>query len=93
MTVLNFCLIFIRNASVFLCFLQVLVVMDGENWKNVLSDGKPSSLHLLTPTSLTVNFDKCVITNDPRFPMLKIAGHLPSVAIAISGKYPSYVCL
>jgi hypothetical protein len=45
-------------------------------------------MHLLHPTNLTIQLDKCLITDDPRLPKLKVIGHLPNVAINITGNFP-----
>lgn len=40
---------------------------------------------LLRPTTLEIQFHKCLITDDPLLPKLRLIGKLPSVFINITG--------
>ncbi|CAG2058200.1 unnamed protein product, partial [Timema podura] len=64
--------------------IQILIAMSGEDWKTSLTDSQVTSLHLLQPSLLKINLGKCLITDDPRLPKIKITGQLPNVAINIS---------
>nr|CAD7433011.1 unnamed protein product [Timema monikensis] len=64
--------------------IQILIAMSGEDWKTCLTDSQVTSLHLLQPSILKINLGKCLITDDPRLPKIKITGQLPNVAINIS---------
>ena len=65
---------------------QVLIALKGEDWMTALSKSEGTAMHLLLPTNLSVELQKCLITDDPRLPRLKIIGHLPNVEINITGK-------
>lgn len=43
-----------------------------------------SSLTLLYPTTLEIQFHKCLVTDDPLLPKLRLIGRLPSVAVNIT---------
>jgi len=43
-----------------------------------------TALTLLYPTSLEIQFHKCLVTDDPRLPKLRFIGHLPSVTVNIT---------
>ncbi|XP_049842368.1 LOW QUALITY PROTEIN: intermembrane lipid transfer protein Vps13-like [Schistocerca gregaria] len=64
---------------------QILVALAGEPWKDVVDkNDKSSVMHLLHPTTLQVNLDKCLITDDPRLPKLKVSAQLPSVSLNVT---------
>ncbi|KAJ9578225.1 hypothetical protein L9F63_005555, partial [Diploptera punctata] len=63
---------------------QVLIALKGEDWMTVLTKNEATQMHLLLPTNLSVELHKCLITDDPRLPRLKIVGHLPNVEINIT---------
>ena len=65
---------------------QILIALKGEDWMTALNKSEGSPMHLLLPTNLSVQLDKCLITDDPRLPRLKIIGQLPNVEINITGK-------
>ncbi|XP_011874480.1 PREDICTED: vacuolar protein sorting-associated protein 13C isoform X2 [Vollenhovia emeryi] len=62
---------------------QVLVSLPNEEWRSALASTE-SSLTLLHPTTLEVQFHKCLVTDDPLLPKLRLLGHLPSVAVNIT---------
>ncbi|XP_026827312.1 vacuolar protein sorting-associated protein 13 isoform X2 [Ooceraea biroi] len=62
---------------------QVLVTLPDEEWRTALA-GTESALTLLHPTSLEIQFHKCLVTDDPLLPKLRLIGHLPSVAVNIT---------
>lgn len=59
--------------------------MNGEPWQDALLLEDCSPMHLLLPTSLIVSLNKCLITDDPNLPKIKVMAQLPNVAIAITG--------
>jgi hypothetical protein len=62
---------------------QVLVSLPNENWRTEI--GKRSSpLFLLRPTTIKVQLEHCLITNDPELPLCKIKGKLDKIAINIA---------
>ncbi|XP_067012189.2 intermembrane lipid transfer protein Vps13 [Anabrus simplex] len=63
--------------------MQILTAPASEDWRSVISNKQPSPLHILQPTSLTVNFENCLVTDDPRLPKIKIAAHLPNVTVTV----------
>lgn len=64
--------------------MQVLVATGEENWEDALTRNIVTPMHLLHPTNLIIQLDKCLITDDPRLPKLKVTGTLPNVAVNIT---------
>lgn len=64
--------------------LHILMAQGEEDWKTVIKESKHSDMHLLRPLSLSINFSRCLITDDPRFPQNKLVGKLPSIDIRVS---------
>lgn len=62
---------------------QVLVSLPNEEWRSALASTE-SSLTLLHPTTLEIQFHKCLVMDDPLLPKLRLLGHLPSVAVNIT---------
>ncbi|XP_012058655.1 PREDICTED: vacuolar protein sorting-associated protein 13C [Atta cephalotes] len=62
---------------------QILVSLPNEEWRSALANTE-SSLTLLHPTTLEIQFHKCLVTDDPLLPKLRLLGHLPSVTVNIS---------
>lgn len=61
----------------------MLVSLPNEEWRSALANTE-SSLTLLHPTTLEIQFHKCLVTDDPLLPKLRLLGHLPSVAVNIT---------
>jgi len=61
----------------------VLVSLPNEEWRTALARAD-SSLTLLHPTTLEIQFHKCLVTDDPLLPKLRLLGHLPSVSVDIT---------
>jgi vacuolar protein sorting-associated protein 13A/C len=61
------------------------VAVAEEKWEDALTSNSVTPMHLLHPTNLTIEVDKCLITDDPRLPKLKVTGSLPNVAVNITG--------
>ncbi|CAG9865247.1 unnamed protein product [Phyllotreta striolata] len=64
--------------------LQILVAQSDEDWKKTLHAQKITSMHLLQPVNLSINFSKSLITDDPRLPLTKIHAEIPSINIVVS---------
>ncbi|CAL1678436.1 unnamed protein product [Lasius platythorax] len=62
---------------------QVLVSLPNEEWRSALASTE-SSLTLLHPTTLEIQFHKCLVTDDPLLPKLRLLGRLPSVTVNIT---------
>ncbi|XP_077266001.1 vacuolar protein sorting 13C isoform X2 [Temnothorax americanus] len=62
---------------------QVLISLPNEEWRAVLASTE-SPLTVLHPTTLEIQFHKCLVTDDPLLPKLRLLGHLPSVAVNIT---------
>ncbi|XP_034937793.1 vacuolar protein sorting-associated protein 13 isoform X2 [Chelonus insularis] len=61
---------------------QALVAFKDENWKNGLSiSGNPMTI--LQPTTLEIQFHKCLVTDDPVLPKMRVIGTLPSLSLNI----------
>lgn len=63
--------------------LQVVLAQSGEDWKHCLNLSQETPLHILNPLTLKVTLEKCLITDDPRLPLIKIKGELPSISLKI----------
>lgn len=64
--------------------MQVVIAGKTEDWKSCIVESDVTPLHLLQPTTLKIEIDKCLITNDPRLPKIKVFGHLSQIAINAS---------
>ncbi|KAK9299462.1 hypothetical protein QLX08_007488 [Tetragonisca angustula] len=62
---------------------QVLVSLPGEEWRAILSN-VDDSMTLLHPTTLEIQFHKCLVMDDPLLPKFRLIGQLPSVVINIT---------
>ncbi|XP_076681161.1 vacuolar protein sorting 13C isoform X2 [Andrena cerasifolii] len=62
---------------------QVLVALPGEEWRTILSS-TDKAMTLLHPTTLEVQFHKCLVTDDPLLPNIRLIGQLPSVFLNIT---------
>ncbi|XP_039291061.1 vacuolar protein sorting-associated protein 13 [Nilaparvata lugens] len=65
---------------------QVLLAYPDEDWLPLCCNHKKSDLHLLNPTDLTIEIHKCLISDDPRLPKVKIKGSLPQITLRIKEK-------
>ena len=81
------------RASSYDCFfvqlkdMQVIVAGKNEDWKSALqSNQKATPLHVLLPLSLDVHLYKCLVSNDPNLPRIKVEGKLPQIALTLLGK-------
>lgn len=61
----------------------MLVSLPNEEWRTALASAN-SSLTLLHPTTLEIQFHKCLVTDDPLLPKLRLLGRLPSVSVNIT---------
>ncbi|XP_031777535.1 vacuolar protein sorting-associated protein 13 isoform X3 [Nasonia vitripennis] len=64
---------------------QALISLANEDWRDALTN-TVSPIKVLQPTTLEVQFHKCLIADDPLLPKTRLMGHLPSVAINITEK-------
>ena len=62
---------------------QVLVASSNEDWRGALSKVE-HSMTILQPTTLEIQFHKCLISDDPVLPKMRIIGQLPSLALNIA---------
>lgn len=62
---------------------QVLVSLPGEEWRTILSN-VDDSMTLLHPTTLEIQFHKCLVMDDPLLPKFRLIGQLPSVVVNIT---------
>ena len=63
--------------------MQILVALNNENWRREL-DKEKSCLFLLTPTTVKVVLQMCLVKQDPTMPEFKIKGSLDDISINIS---------
>ncbi|KAF7282566.1 hypothetical protein GWI33_002356 [Rhynchophorus ferrugineus] len=64
--------------------LQIMVAQSEENWRLCVEESHVSDMHLLRPLSLSVEYSKCLILDDPRLPHTKISCELPSIDVSTS---------
>jgi vacuolar protein sorting-associated protein 13A/C len=70
------------------------VAVGQEKWEDSLTRNIVTPMHLLHPTNLTIQLEKCLITDDPRLPKFKVTGTLPNVAVNITGNFSvKHVCV
>lgn len=66
--------------------MQIVIAHAKEDWQSAISstndEGTP--LHLLQPTNLVIQIHKCLITDDPRLPKVRVIGELQKIAISVS---------
>ncbi|XP_043267936.1 vacuolar protein sorting-associated protein 13 isoform X2 [Venturia canescens] len=62
---------------------QILVASSSEDWRGAISTVE-QAMTILQPTTLEVQFHKCLVTDDPLLPKMRIIGHLPSLALNIA---------
>ncbi|XP_022825403.1 vacuolar protein sorting-associated protein 13 isoform X2 [Spodoptera litura] len=66
--------------------MQIVIAHADEDWQSAISstndEGTP--LHLLQPTNLVIQIHKCLITDDPRLPKVRVIGELQKIAISVS---------
>lgn len=61
--------------------LQIVLAQSGEDWMECLKASKETVMHVLSPVSLNISVQKCVITDDPRLPLLKVNGELETITL------------
>lgn len=66
--------------------LQLLLAQTDQDWMSVITACEVSSMHVLKPLNLRVAIYKCLITDDPRLPLLKIRGTLAALSMSVSDK-------
>lgn len=57
----------------------------SEDWKTVIQERKQSPMHIVMPISLTVNLHKCMVTDDPRLPKMKVCAELGQIDVQFRG--------
>ncbi|RXM32961.1 Vacuolar protein sorting-associated protein 13A [Acipenser ruthenus] len=72
-----------ESFDVELSSLQLLYSKPEQDWKNARKS-KQSSLHILEPVDLRVDFSRSMVVSDPRMPKFKIFGELPLLSVRIS---------
>ncbi|XP_053604237.1 intermembrane lipid transfer protein Vps13 isoform X1 [Plodia interpunctella] len=64
--------------------IQVVIALPDEDWPSAIASNEATPLHLLQPTNLTIQIHKCLITDDPRMPKIKVRGELDTIVINVS---------
>ncbi|XP_047984362.1 LOW QUALITY PROTEIN: vacuolar protein sorting-associated protein 13-like [Leguminivora glycinivorella] len=64
--------------------MQIVIALRNEDWQSVIASHEATPLHLLQPTNLVIQIHKCLITDDPRLPKVRIKGELQKIAISAS---------
>lgn len=69
--------------TVRLTAVEVVVCPPGRDWRPSLTVGK-SELHVLQPTDINVDIDKCIVTDNVRLPKVRVTGTLPLLRVSVS---------
>ncbi|XP_063824261.1 intermembrane lipid transfer protein Vps13 isoform X2 [Ostrinia nubilalis] len=64
--------------------MQIVIATSKEDWQSAIVSNEATPLHLLQPTNLVIQIHKCLITDDPRLPKIKVRGELQKIAISAS---------
>ncbi|CAH0605439.1 unnamed protein product [Chrysodeixis includens] len=73
------------NMALELTDMQIVIAHPKEDWQSAIASNEEATpLHLLQPTNLVINIQKCLITDDPRLPKIKVRGELQKIAISAS---------
>ncbi|CAH2233181.1 jg13113 [Pararge aegeria aegeria] len=64
--------------------MQIVIASPKEDWHSAIASNVATPLHLLQPTNLVIQIHKCLITDDPRLPKIKIMGELQKIAVSVS---------
>ncbi|XP_068631392.1 intermembrane lipid transfer protein Vps13 isoform X1 [Battus philenor] len=64
--------------------MQIVIAAPKEDWQTAIASDVGTPLHLLQPTNLVIQIHKCLITDDPRMPKIKVRGELEKIAISVS---------
>lgn len=64
--------------------LQIILAQGGEDWEAYIKQTESTKMHILNPVNLHLLLCKCLITDDPRLPLNKITGTLPSINVNIT---------
>ncbi|XP_037079411.1 vacuolar protein sorting-associated protein 13-like [Pollicipes pollicipes] len=63
--------------------IEMVLAVRGESWREALAlSGSP--LHLVRPISLAICLKKCLITDDPRLPVVKVDASIAKLSVGIS---------
>lgn len=62
---------------------EVVVCPPGKEWKSVLRSSN-SELHVLQPTDVLVDIDKCIIADNVRLPKVQVTGKLPLLRVSVT---------
>ncbi|KAL1431458.1 hypothetical protein MTO96_014190 [Rhipicephalus appendiculatus] len=62
---------------------EVVVCPPGKEWKSVLRSSN-SELHVLQPTDVMVDIDKCIIADNVRLPKVRVTGKLPLLRVSVT---------
>ncbi|XP_069949248.1 intermembrane lipid transfer protein Vps13-like [Cherax quadricarinatus] len=63
--------------------IQVVVSLSNEDWRSTLCCHEATPLHLLQPTNLRVDLQKCLLNNEPNLAKVKITVFLPNVVLSV----------
>ncbi|CAK1598970.1 unnamed protein product [Parnassius mnemosyne] len=64
--------------------MQIVVATAKEEWHSAIASEVGTPMHLLQPTNLVIQIHKCLITDDPRLPKIKVRGELEKIAVSVS---------
>lgn len=62
---------------------EIVVCPPGKEWKSALRSGN-SELHVLQPTDVLVEIDKCIIADNVRLPKVQVTGKLPMLRVSVT---------
>lgn len=64
--------------------IQILLAKPTDAWRDALTQGNITKLHILAPTSLQVKAELCVVDDDPRLPKTRIQAKIPSIGVSMT---------
>lgn len=62
---------------------EAIICPPGEDWRPALKSGK-SDLHVLQPTDIIVDIQKCIVADNVRLPKVKVTGKLPLLRVSVT---------
>ncbi|XP_054926779.1 intermembrane lipid transfer protein Vps13 isoform X4 [Dermacentor andersoni] len=62
---------------------EIVVCPPEKEWKSLLRSGN-SELHVLQPTDVLVEIDKCIIADNVRLPKVRVTGKLPLLRVSVT---------
>ncbi|KAG0416100.1 hypothetical protein HPB47_006706, partial [Ixodes persulcatus] len=62
---------------------EAIICPPGKDWRPALKSGK-SDLHVLQPTDIIIDIQKCIVADNVRLPKVKVTGRLPLLRVSVT---------